>query len=78
MLTLKVPIPPVLAGLQVPPTTGLAVMLQQTPRAVTEAPPLEVTLPPLLAVVAVIPVIAVVVTVGTTAKVVVVNVKSLP
>ena len=43
---------------------GLADMLQQTPRAVTVAPPLSVTLPPEVAVVEVMAVIAVVVTVG--------------
>jgi hypothetical protein len=43
---------------------GSADVLQQTPRAVTAAPPSEVTFPPPAAVAAVIPVIAVVVTVG--------------
>ena len=42
---------------------GLADVLQQTPRAVTDAPPLEVTLPPLEAVLEVIDDTAVVVTV---------------
>jgi len=49
---------------------GLAVVLQQTPLAVTEAPPLEVTFPPLDALVAVIDDIAAVVTVGVVADVV--------
>ena len=43
---------------------GLADVLQQTPRAVTLAPPLEVTFPPPDAVVEVIDVIVAVVTVG--------------
>jgi hypothetical protein len=43
---------------------GLAEVLQQTPRAVTDAPPSEVTLPPPDAVVEVIEVIVAVVTVG--------------
>jgi hypothetical protein len=45
-------------------TVGLADVLQQTPRAVTDAPPSEVTLPPPDAVVEVIEVIVAVVTVG--------------
>ena len=49
---------------------GLAEVLQQTPRAVTAAPPASVTLPPLDAVIEVILETAVVVTVGTTALVV--------
>src|SRR5271157_1368699 len=49
---------------QVPPTTGFSDVLQQTPSAVIAAPPSEVTVPPLLAVVSVIPETAVVVTVG--------------
>ncbi len=55
---------------------GLGEMLQQTPSAVTGEPPLDVTLPPLLAVVDVIFEITVVVTVGEAAEVV--NVKELP
>ena len=55
---------------------GLAEVLQQTPLAVTDAPPSEVTLPPLDAPVEVIEDIAVVVTVG--AVVEVVKVISLP
>ena len=43
---------------------GLALVLQQTPRAVTEAPPVAVTLPPLVADVAVMLETVVVVTVG--------------
>jgi hypothetical protein len=45
-------------------TVGVAVMLQQTPRAVTAAPPSLVTLPPLAADVEVITEIAVVVRIG--------------
>ncbi len=55
---------------------GLGEVLQQTPSAVTGDPPLDVTLPPPLAVIDVIFEIAVVVTVGKAAEVV--NVKELP
>ena len=55
---------------------GFADVLQHTPLAVTAAPPLEVTLPPLDAVVEVILDAGVVVTVGAAALVV--NVKSPP
>ena len=47
-----------------PVTTGLGEVLQQTPRAVTVAPPSLLMLPPLAAVVEVIEVTAVVVRVG--------------
>ena len=58
---------------------GLAVVLQQTPRAVTAAPPSATTLPPLAAVVMVIADAAVVVTVGNAVDVlVVVKLISLP
>jgi hypothetical protein len=43
---------------------GLAAVFQQTPRAVTEAPPSDVTFPPLEPLVAIIEDMAVVVTVG--------------
>ena len=49
---------------------GLVLVLQQTPRAVTEAPPVAVTLPPLVADVVVMFETAVVVTVGFDALVV--------
>jgi hypothetical protein len=49
---------------QVLAVVGLAEALQQTPRAVTDAPPSEVTSPPPAAVVCVIDVIAAVDTVG--------------
>ena len=58
---------------------GFTAVLQQTPRAVTVAPPSAVTLPPLAAVAVVIAVIAVVVTVGNAVvDVVVVKLISLP
>ena len=47
--------------------TGLADMLQQTPLSVIDAPPFDVTFPPLVAAEEVTPVTAVVVTVGATA-----------
>ena len=49
-------------------TVGLGEVLQQTPRAVTAAPPSEVTFPPLEAVVVPVAVVAPVVTVGMTAE----------
>ena len=58
---------------------GFAVVAQQTPRAVTVAPPSAVTLPPLAAVAVVIAIAAVVVTVGNAVvAVVVVKLISLP
>ena len=58
---------------------GFAVVAQQTPRAVTVAPPLLVTLPPLVAVVMVMAVVVAVVIVGNAVDVlVVVKVISLP
>jgi hypothetical protein len=56
--------------------SGLAVVAQHTPRAVTEASPWEVTLPPPVAVVAVMEEGVAVVTVGR--FIVVVNCRSLP
>ena len=53
-------------------------MLQQTPLAVTVAPPLFVTFPPLVAVLLVMAVRAVVETVGAVADDVVVKVSSFP
>jgi len=59
--------------------SGFAVMLQQTPRAVTVAPPSVTTLPPPVAVVMVIADKDVVVTVGNAVDVlVVVKLSSLP
>lgn len=79
MALVKMPIPlpsVVLVGKAI---VGLAVVLQQMPRAVTTAPPSAVTLPPLAAVVVVIEVIEVVVTVGNAVvDVVVVKLISLP
>jgi hypothetical protein len=58
---------------------GFAVVLQQTPRAVTVAPPSLVTLPPLAAVVIVMADVVAVLTVGNAVDVfVVVKVISLP
>ena len=63
MLLVKDPVPvPSLVWL--PVITGEVAMLQQTPLAVTVAPPSDVTLPPLVAAVEVIFVTAAVVTVG--------------
>jgi hypothetical protein len=77
MELIKDPVPvPLLV--QVPPTTGLIDIPQQTPLTVTDIPPSEVTLPPPAAAVMVIPVIAVVVTVGTTGAGMVVNDASPP
>ena len=67
---------PVPSLVHVPPTAGLAVVAQHTPRAETATPPSAVTLPPLVAVVAVMALAAVVVTVGRPANVV--NVRSDP
>ena len=52
------------SAVHVPPTTGLAVVAQHTPLALTAAPPSAVTVPPEVAPEEVIPVIAAVVTVG--------------
>ena len=67
------PVPLVVLSLAV---VGLTDVPQQTPLAVTEAPPSEVTLPPLEALVEVIPDMLAVVTVG--AEVEVVKATSLP
>jgi hypothetical protein len=65
------------SSVQFPPTTGFGDVSQQTPYAVTGAPPSEVTSPPAVAVVEVILDGCVVVTVGSV-EVVVVKVRSLP
>ena len=57
---------------------GFAEILQQTPRAITEALPPAVILPPLCAVAPVMKVTAVVVKMGRTGVVVVVKLTSLP
>jgi hypothetical protein len=75
LVKLPAPVPSVVLLLAV---VGLAVALQQTPRAVTDAPPSLVIFPPLVAVVVVIKVIAVVERVGTIATVFVVNNISAP
>ena len=51
LVNVPVPVPSIVLLSAV---VGLAVVLQQTPRAVTEAPPSAPTVPPLVAVVAVI------------------------
>jgi len=63
LVKLPVPVPLFVSELE---TVGFVEVLQQTPRAVTVAPPSEVTLPPLVAVVWAIALVAVVVTVGAT------------
>ena len=51
LVNVPIPVPSVVLLLVI---VGLVVVLQQTPRAVTEAPPSAPTVPPLVAVVAVI------------------------
>jgi len=77
MLLVNVPVP-VPSVVWLPVVVGFVEVLQHTPRAVTVAPPSEVTLPPLVAVVWVISLAAVVVTVGATMVAEVVNVISFP
>lgn len=74
----NVPVPVPSMVLEVSATVGSAVILQQTPLAVTSAPPSKVILPPPTAVVMAMPVTAVDVIVGTAATVNVVNVRSEP
>ena len=62
LVKLPVPLPSVVLLSEV---VGLADVLQQTPRAVTVAPPSDVTFPPLDALFVVIKETVVVVTVGT-------------
>ena len=76
MALINDPVPVPFMVVPVPPIVGLADVDQQTPLAVTDAPPSEVTLPPLDAPVEVIEDTAVVLTVGTVVEVV--NVRSLP
>ena len=79
MALVKVPVPVPSVVLVGKAMVGFTVVLQQTPRAVTVAPPSAVTLPPLEAVAVVIDVIAVVVTVGSAVvDAVVVKLISLP
>jgi hypothetical protein len=77
ILLVKLPVP-VPSKVWLSPVVGLADVLQHTPLAVTDAPPLEVTFPPLKALFEVIEDTAVVVTVGIAVAGVVVNVFSLP
>jgi hypothetical protein len=63
ILLVKLPVP-LLSLVFEPVTRGFVAVPQQTPLAVTSAPPSEVTFPPDAAVVVVILLIAVVVTVG--------------
>ena len=69
MLLVKLPMP-LPSVVWLPLIVGFADVLQQIPRAVTAAPPVEVTLPPPVAVVAVILVTEAVVMVGKVADVV--------
>ena len=62
LLNTPVPVPSLV---QVPPTSGFADVLQQTPLAVTGVPPSEVTVPPPVAVVEVTLEMVAVVTLGT-------------
>ncbi len=70
LVNVPVPVPSVVWGSVI---VGFAEILQQTPRAVTAAPPASVTFPPLDAVVEVILETALVVTVGATAIVIMVT-----
>ena len=76
MALTKAPTPAPLV-VQLPPTAGLAVAAQQTPLAVTAAPPSVVTVPPDVAPVVIIAVTAAVLTAGMP-TVVVVNGRSVP
>lgn len=60
----KEPVPVLFVVFVVNDTVGLVDVLQTTPLLVTDAPPSEVTLPPLFALVTVIPLITVVLIVG--------------
>jgi hypothetical protein len=64
ILLVKLPVPLPSNVFVLKDTVGLLLVLQQTPREVTEAPPSRLILPPLFAVVFVIALIAVVVKVG--------------
>ena len=76
MATLRPVIPLIKAPVPLPSDVWLSLIvgftevLQQTPLAVTDAPPSDVTLPPLDALLEVMAVTAVVVTVGVVARVV--------
>ena len=76
MLLVKLPVPlPSVVWLSA--VVGFCEVLQHTPRAVTVAPPSEVTLPPQVAEVSVTLLTAAVVTEGTCAEAVVVKLTSL-
>jgi hypothetical protein len=64
MLLGKVPVPVPLLVLVLSAMVGFSNVLHTTPRAVTDAPPLELTVPPLLALVPLMLLTAVVVRVG--------------
>ena len=69
MLLVKLPVPePLVVWLLL--TVGFCEVLQHTPRAVTEAPPVAVTLPPQVAVVDAMLLTVLVVTVGAIVEVV--------
>ena len=78
MALVKIPVPVPLIVLVDKAMVGFAVVLQQTPRTVTAAPPSVLIVPPLVAVVFVIAVIAVVVIVGIVEVDVVVKTESPP
>ena len=78
MALVNVPIPVPLVVLVGKAIVGFGVVLQQTPRAVTAAPPSVLIVPPLLAVVFVIAVTAVVVIMGMVDVDAVVKVESPP
>ncbi|NTW49013.1 MAG: hypothetical protein HGB19_04625 [Chlorobiales bacterium] len=63
LVKLPVPVPSVVFVLNA--VVGLGLVPQQTPRAITAAPPSDVMFPPLAAVICVMPVAAVVVKTGT-------------
>ena len=77
MLLPKLPVP-VPSEVLLSFVVGLPEVLQQTPLAVTEEPPSEVTFPPLEALFVVIEDTAVVVTVGVVVEAVVAKLKSAP
>jgi hypothetical protein len=75
LVKIPVPVPSVVLLLAV---VGLTEVPQHTPLAVTEAPPSDVTFPPLVAVVDVVAIVVPVVTVGGTIPIDVVKVTSPP
>ena len=75
---MKVPVPVPFEVFVPRATVGFAPVLQQTPRAVTGAPPSDVTFPPLVAVADEVAEVVPVVTTGATTSTGVVNVNSFP